>query len=352
MSLSPVAATAALIAAGAAGGALASVVHVPMPWLIGSLAMGIVFARFGAGALPESYKFPQRFRFVFIAMIGMTIGFQVHPDLLEKIPSLVASLIAITLFVPLAQGANYWIFRSAGGYDRPTAFFAGSPGGLMEAIALGEASGADVRLLTLQQFLRIIVVITAIPLGISLWVGHPVGSAAGLANQLPLSEIPECITVAISVPAGALGLWLGLRLHFPAGQFVGPLVAAAALNLSGLPQLAMPVWAVVAAQVVIGASLGIRFLGLSARMVWRGIWLAVLSVAAMLGIGAAMSLVLVRLTELHFDVLFISFAPGGVTEMGLIAISLAASPAVVALHHLYRIVLTVLAMALIARRLT
>jgi len=40
-------------------------------------------------------------------------------------------------------------------------------------------------------------------------------------------------------------------------------------------------------------------------------------------------------------VLFIIFAPGGVIEMGLIALSLNANPFFVTLHHLLRIAATV-----------
>jgi uncharacterized membrane protein AbrB (regulator of aidB expression) len=49
--------------------------------------------------------------------------------------------------------------------------------------------------------------------------------------------------------------------------------------------------------------------------------------------------------------LFVSFAAGGLAEMSLIALSLNFNPVVVALHHLCRIVLTVLAGAAVAKML-
>ncbi len=50
-----------------------------------------------------------------------------------------------------------------------------------------------------------------------------------------------------------------------------------------------------------------------------------------------------------FDVMLISFAPGGVTEMALIALSLQANPALVTLHHIWRILITVIGLGLSAR---
>jgi uncharacterized membrane protein AbrB (regulator of aidB expression) len=60
---------------------------------------------------------------------------------------------------------------------------------------------------------------------------------------------------------------------------------------------------------------------------------------------------LLDLVPAGFGALFVSFAAGGLAEMSLIALSLNFNPVVVALHHLCRIVLTVLAGAAVAKML-
>ena len=79
------------------------------------------------------------------------------------------------------------------------------------------------------------------------------------------------------------------------------------------------------------------------------IGLAVMSVGAMLALGVGMSVIINAITGQPTQVMVLSFAPGGVTEMGLVALSLSANPAMVAFHHLYRITLTVLEMSILAR---
>jgi uncharacterized membrane protein AbrB (regulator of aidB expression) len=101
--------------------------------------------------------------------------------------------------------------------------------------------------------------------------------------------------------------------------------------------------------VVIGGSLGMRFAGLKRDALLRASGLSVLSVSMMLGLGLICALILVPVTGLSVDVLMISFAPGGVTEMALIALSLHANPAIVTLHHIYRIILTVVEMTAVVR---
>ena len=81
-----------------------------------------------------------------------------------------------------------------------------------------------------------------------------------------------------------------------------------------------------------------------------GAGLSLLSVSAMMAVGILLALAVHQAGGLPVDVLVISFAPGGVVEMSLIALSLAANPAFVTLHHLLRILFTVGEMSLARRK--
>ena len=337
--------TLVLLCLGALGGGLASLLNLPMPWLIGSLTISAVSVRFGADRLPKDFKFPTQIRSVFIAVIGIMIGTQVRPEILSDLSLIALSLVFMTIYVPVAHLTNYLIYHHIGGYNPTTAYFAGAPGGLMESLLIGEAHGGDSRLLTLQQFLRIILVITTVPLAISVWVGAPVGSAAGLAQHLPDMNRPVWQMLPLVAATGFAGAWVARRLKLPAGHLIGPLGAAILVNMTGVVSLALPIWLVVTAQVVIGVSLGLRFLNMGAALILRGLGLSALSVGTMLAFAMVAALVLRVVTGQSFDVLLISFSPGGVTEMSLIALSLAANPAFVTLHHIYRIFITVTLMS-------
>ncbi len=346
MTTSPHLATLILICLGAIGGALATLTPLPLPFMLGSLIVSATVAMTASHRLPEGYRFPQPLRLVFIAAIGVMIGAQVTPDLAALIPSMAISLAALTLFVGLAHAGNFAIFHHLGGYDRGTAFYSGTPGGLMESIAMGEEAGADVAVIGLQQFLRIILVITLVPIGLSLWYGAPVGSAGGASlapAQTGLSDLPLVAAV------GGAGLWLGLKLRLPAGQLTGPLFVAALMGLSGIGAPALPDWLIHVAQIVIGTSLGLRFVGLARSDMMRALWLGFISVTSMLSLGTALALAVHQITDTPFDVALISLAPGGVTEMALVALSLNASPAIVSANHIYRIILTVIEISVLAR---
>jgi len=338
--------TLALLALALVWGLAARALGLPLPFMLGPLAGAALIATVLPHRLPEGYRFPKALRLVFIAIIGLMIGAQVTPALFAQAQHYALSLGAVTLFVGLAHGAGYAIFRRLGGFDAATAFYASAPGGLYESIEMGAAAGADVTRLMMQQFLRIIVVVTVLPLGLSLWLGAPVGSAGGMTlarGDVPWSELPA---VAL---AGLGGLALGHVLRLPAGHMTGPMALAAGLSLTGWLSLELPQWLVNLAQIVLGTALGMRFTGLSRGLLARGTGLALLAVGAMLSIGVALAAALHALTGEAVDVLVISLAPGGVTEMALVALSLQANPAFVTLHHIYRIVLTVVVIGAVSR---
>ncbi|MFD2741189.1 AbrB family transcriptional regulator [Sulfitobacter aestuarii] len=338
-----------MLVIGTAAGWLAHLTPVPLPYLLGSLMMTGVIATSLPNALPNGYSFPQRVRTVFIAIIGLTIGARVTSELTSDLDEMVYSLIAVSLFVLLAHMVNYQIFRRLGKMDRITAFFAAAPGGLIESVTLGETAGADTKHIVMQQFLRIIFVIALVPIAMSLWTGHPVGSAGEMdtatEDSLPATGIVLLLSTSL------VGMLIAGILRLPAWELTGPLIAAAALNFVGVGAPTVPSWLLNISQIVIGVSLGVRFSGFSRRIIVQGLWLSAASVSIMLVIGGILAFLVLPLTDQPFSVLLIAFSPGGVTEMGLIALSLHANPAFVTLHHIYRITLTVLLLGFGAKHL-
>lgn len=339
--------TVLILAVGAGAGFLCRWIGTPLPFMLGSLIAAAIAATAFYPRFPDGYVFPMPLRQMCVGVIGVMIGAQVSPELLSLVPTMAVSIPAIFLFIAIAHSLNFLIFRRLGGLDRATAFFSGSPGGLLEAIAFGEEVGADIQRLTILQFLRIIVVVTLLPIAISIYEGEAVGSAAGMSMSLGLS--PDVVDIGWTLLFAAIGIQIGTWIKLPAAQLSGPLLIVGAASGLGLISIAIPPWLLASAQVVLGASLGLRFTGMTRQVLVSGVGLSLASVASMLVVGIALAFGVSRLTGADFETLIISFAPGGVTEMSLIALSLAASPAFVTLHHLIRIIATVIELAIVRK---
>jgi len=333
----------------ALGSALAVLAGLPMPYLLGSLAGSAVcvalIERVPGRIAPKPNKW---FRFSFVAIIGVMIGASFNPDLLSVLPAFWLSVLAVVVFIVVAHFGGYQIMRRLGGFRPIDAFYAAMPGGLVESTILGEKAGADVTVLAIQHFIRIILVVTVVPLLFLVFTGELVGSAAGATFSIAAYHVDDVALIVVLAP---IGMALGRLSRIPASHLMGPLFFSAGLHVSGLIDIAAPPWLLYLAQLVIGVGLGAQFSGISRRMLMRGLGTGAMAVSYMLVLSFGFAVGLSRLVPAEVEALFLAFAPGGVTEMNLIALSLHLSPVIVAVHHLVRIMATVVISSAVGRRL-
>ena len=251
---------------------------------------------------------------------------------------------ALVLSTVAAAGLAYIAFRRLGGYDRATAYFASMPGGLSEMMVLGESMGGDGRTISLTHGTRILVAVFLIAFYYRIFEGYePVGlpvSAGPVASWVDLLALVAC--ALIGYPAAK-------ALRVPAAQLVGPLVLSASLHLSGVVAAHPPGELIAAAQVVLGAAIGARFVGMAFRKLRRVMLLAALVAVAMVLVAAGAAYGLAAATDLSGSALFLALAPGGLAEMSLMALSFGSAAAFVSTHHVARIILIVIAGPLIFR---
>jgi membrane AbrB-like protein len=342
-----VAAIAVTLALGAVGGGVAAWAQLPLGFLMGSLVVTAVAAMAGWRPLGRDITLPAKLRMGFVPVIGVAIGGAFTPQVAGQMAGWVPSLLALCLYVPLAHGLGYAIYRR-GGIGRREALFGAVPGGLIESVMLAEQAGADVREVTVLQFLRLILAILSVPMIFWAMTGQAVGSAAGvrLAGQDAALGVFDVLALVGAGVFGALGAKL---LRLPGWIVMGPLVASAALHGFGWVTAGPPGWMVSATQVVLGTGLGARFAGVRREVLLRA------GKVALANGAAALLLALAFAEALHWAVgepvaaVFLAFAPGGLAEMSLIALSLQISVIYVTAHHALRIVLAV-AMAQLAGR--
>lgn len=338
------------LALGAVGGTACKAVGTPLPWLLGGMVTTAVALGAGMTVAGRPLSFPSGPRLAFITIIGVAIGGTARPGMWVEVADWWGSLLGVGVFVGLAQTLNYQLFRRLAGYDRPTAYYCATPGGLIESVQLGEEAGGNVTLLTVQHFARIALTVTLVPLIYWALRGEAVGSSAGVSLERPGADfgLPDVLLLAA---CAALGGWGGQRMGFPAAIITGPVILSAIVHGAGLTEAQPPDWLISVAQLVIGIGLAMRFRGMSRRLLVQGIGLGAATVCLMLSLGAALGWALSLTGEHSFQVLLMCYAPGGVVEMGLIALSLGVSPVMVTLHHILRIGFTVIVVPLLGRHL-
>lgn len=203
--------------------------------------------------------------------------------------------------------------------------------------------GGDEREIALIHSARILLVATVIPLGLRI-AEHALGGRAVPAPP-PLQGRDALILLA----CGAGG-YLGARLlRIPAPHLIGPMVLSVAVHLVGLTASRPPFVLVALAQVVLGGSVGCRFTGIPLRSIGRALLLSLGSTTLFLAAVAVVAWALHATLGQSMEAAILAFAPGGLPEMTLIAVTLDIDVAYVAVHHLARVVFILVAAPLLFR---
>ncbi|MEO1773833.1 MAG: AbrB family transcriptional regulator [Pseudomonadota bacterium] len=324
---------------GAGGGALAHPLGLPLPWMSGALIAVAAAALAGVRTAGLRMTFPLNLRYLFVPIVGVAIGGQFTPELLDAAAGWWLTLLVMFLYLPVAHLIGFVIYRHAG-YGRVTALYAAMPGGLIEAVALGERAGGDGAALTLLQFSRLILCILCVPFAITLYEGVAVGSASGVSIGSATSSLGLWDVIVLTA-AGAVGLLGGRWLGLPAAIITGPILVSAAVHIAGLTAAHPPDFLIALTQLVVGTALGVRFVETERRAALRGLGWAAVTVALVLSLALAVAAPLSLMTEETAEAILLAFAPGGVTEMSLVALSLQISVLFVTAHHVARILFIV-----------
>ncbi len=321
---------------GGLGGLLFNTLNMPLAWMLGAMfATGVA----GVGGL--SLGVSRNVRDPWITILGVMLGSGFSVDMLAGLTDWIPSILALPFYIVILGLVGRIYLRRFAGFDSRTAFFAASPGGLAEMILLGDRYGGDMRTIALIHSMRVFLVVTMLPLLLSVFLPDSLNASSTARAAPQLSEFAWLIACAVG------GYWLGAVLRLPAPQMFGPMLLSAVTHLLGLVEAAPPVALVAGAQIVMGASLGSRFAGVPLYDITRALVIGLGLAVIFLALSALLAWLISLATDMPFVVLLLAFSPGGVAEMGLVALAIGVDPTFVATIHILRIATVVVSAPLL-----
>lgn len=326
-----IAAIAGALAAGAAGGALFAWLKLPLPWMIGPLATLAVLQFGGTSlqALPYGRESGQ-------LTIGMALGLYFTPAVAREVaanaPALAVAGVGIFM---VGVAASFFLARAAR-VDPATAFFSSAIGGAAEMVVLAERHGALVDRVALAHSLRLLIVVTVVPVAITM-LGQT-GADEYRPVAVPFDAGGLAAHAALALVAGLL--WR--RTRMPNAFMMGPLLLTIALTAGGATFSAIPGWMVNTAQVLLACNLGVRFQQSFLREAPRFVAAVLASVAVMLALAAALAVAIAWAAGVLPATTLLACAPGGIAEMAITAKVLKVGVAFVTAAHVLRFVVVML----------
>nr|WP_272911497.1 AbrB family transcriptional regulator [Loktanella sp. M215] len=318
---------------GVLSGLLGYWLRMPLPWMLGPMIGTTTAAMLG-----WPVRGPDKLRPIVIPVIGVLLGSGITAELFGQLGSWVLTLTLLPIFLCVAAGFSYVVYRKLGHYDPVTAFYAAMPGGLNEMLILGGAAGGDEKKIALAHAARVLLVIFLVVLYFGVFLG--VRSGAGGRGFVPLNALSLADYLILGACA-VLGVIGARRLNLPAAAVFGPMILSGAVHIAGWVHVAPPSVIIITAQIVIGTVIGARFVGATLKEISRDIGIAAVATFGMLAIAVAFAETVARVMGMPLSQAFLAYSPGGLTEMSLLTLTLGQDIAYVSVTHIIRITIVI-----------
>jgi len=191
-------------------------------------------------------------------IIGLAIGSQFSPDMLNDLCAYATSLSFIPVYIIAVTAAGWFYFHYLMKLDPRTSFLCSTPGGIAELVLVGEDIKANVPQLALIQGIRILIVVYTLPF----LAGHMKGMDVGATKQfMPSLVESDVFGIFLLGLIGICGWWVLAKLKLPGSPIIGPMIFSATLSVSNLLAQEPPDELFKTAQLLLGTSIGCFFIG-------------------------------------------------------------------------------------------
>jgi uncharacterized protein len=320
------------LALGTAGGLLFLWANLP-----GGLISGAMVAVGAAALAGRPLSVPAHITQGVLVVLGISLGAVVSRQLIQHVSAypLTIGLLALATFCSTFGSSLY--LQRVHGWDRTSAFLAGSPGALSQITILAVERGADLPGIAVVQTMRVIILTAALPMILAL-----TGVAAASSPGLTLPVATPLGLVALFSASLAASLILRI-MKFPASWMFGAMIASSILHGTDLVQGGVPPWVRSVALVGVGALIGSRFARMKPRALLGHIHAALGSFAIAILITAVFVGIIALTTNVHVSDVVVAFAPGAMDAMLALALTLHIDPIFVGAHHLSRFIFVTIA---------
>lgn len=314
--------------------------RLPAALLLGPMAAAILVAASGGSA-----RLPFPPFFAAQAIIGCMIADKLPLSLAGEVARNWPIFIGGVLSVIFAASLLGWLLARWRVLPGATAVWGSAPGAATAMTLMSESYGADMRLVALMQYLRVVCCAVVASFVARLWTDGSGGAPPPIVWLPAVPLLPFAATLALA----AVGVAAGLGRRIPGGAMLTPLALGLALKAIFGMSFALPPWLLAMSYAIVGWGVGVRFtpdiLGHAARALPR----VLAAILALIAICGGFAVVLHFVAGVDALTAFLATSPGGADSVAIISASSKVDMPFVMAMQMTRFILVILFGPLLAR---
>ncbi|MGX9134581.1 AbrB family transcriptional regulator [Rummeliibacillus sp. JY-2-4R] len=309
-------------------------IHAPVPYLLGPMFAILVANRIWHTPM----NMPKQLQLGAQIVIGYSLGISFNKSILGTMLTDIPLMLIITTILFIFSCIFAFFISKNSDIDFPTALTSSVPGGLTQIVIFAqEMKGIELSTVTFFHAIRVIMVVFLVPFVVHM----PFLQSGNLHISTDITTLVNTFNgfhFIIYIVLCTIASLLAKKIKVPAPYLLGPIIMTILINLTSFYASALPHGLLNICQMVVGIHIGLLLHPESLKDKKKIFLFAITSSVFLVLITFIMSIIIMKDFQ-HTSIItgFLSLAPGGMDQMGIIAHEVHADVATVTIYQLFRI---------------
>tara|TARA_A100001015_G_scaffold255177_1_gene296463 strand:+ start:1248 stop:2324 length:1077 start_codon:yes stop_codon:yes gene_type:complete len=321
---------------------IADYINIPLAWFLGPMLATSMASLFGV-----KIKTPKLVLSSILILLGLYIGNYIDKSLFSQIQEWFFTSLIMLFYIIFSILIVSKYLQKFSNYEEKTSIFSAAPGALGPLMILAEdEKKTDLSHVATAHLIRLIIIITVFP-----FIVHGFYESNSLELRQEIVQDQSELDLLILIFVSIILIYFFDKIGLPAALLSGTLIASGLLKITAIASYQFSPNIIDYCLLILGASVGCRFANKSFSEIGKNAFHSFVAtlLLVILGIGAAVIAGLV--IDKNFFTLLLSYCPGGIYEVAVIAIFFNLDPEFVSFHHIIRLLMILFVVPILLRLL-
>src|SRR5210317_2007341 len=290
----------------------AEYLNIPLAWFLGPMIITSIAALSGLKII-----MPKIVLSFILIILGLHIGNYIDQNLFNQMFDWIWTSLIMLIYIIICILVVAKYLQKFAGDGEKASIFSAAPGALGPLMILAENEKTDLSQVATSHLIRLIIIITVIPFII----------VNNTDNNVLLNDNFNYLAQN----------HLNLILLIAASLFSGTLFASGLLQITDIASYKLPDETVNFCLLILGSSVGCRFAEKTVKEIANNSLHSIVATTILVLLGLVAAYIATFFVDTNILTLILSFSPGGIYEVAVIAIAFDLDPDFVAFHHIIRL---------------
>ena len=313
--------------------------NIPLAWFLGPMIITSIAALSGLKII-----MPKIILSFILIILGLHIGNYIDQNLFNQIINWVWTSIIMLIYIIICMIVVAKYLQKFANYDEKASIFSAAPGALGPLMILAENAKTDLSQVATSHLIRLIIIITVIPFIIV----NNTNTETLLIDDFDYIA-QNHINLILLIIASLFFIFVFDKIKIPAALLSGTLFASGLLQITDIASYKLPDETINFCLLILGASVGCRFAEKTVKEIANNSLHSIVATTILVVLGLIAAYVATFFVDTNILTLILSFSPGGIYEVAVIAIAFDLDPDFVAFHHIIRLLFILLTVPVFLR---